>query len=69
LSEAESPYPDENSKAEFFEGHGINFDVSLFGLPDLGSNRIEEGFIVTGSGLLTLSTLISSLRLQHLERG
>ena len=69
LSEAESPYPDENSKAEFLEGHGINFDVSLFGLPDLGSNRIEEGFIVTGSGLLTLSNLISSLRLQHLERG
>jgi len=69
LSEAESPYPDENSKAEFLEGHGINFDVSLFGLPNLGSNRIEEGFIVTGSGLLTLSQLISSLRLQHLERG
>jgi Xaa-Pro aminopeptidase len=69
LSEAESPYPDENSKAEFVEGHGINFDVSLFGLPGLGSNRIEEGFIVTGSGLLTLSNLISSLRLQHLEGG
>jgi Xaa-Pro aminopeptidase len=69
LSEAESPYPDENSKAEFLEGMGINFDVSLFGLPGLGSNRIEEGFIVTGSGLLTLSNLISSLRLQHLEGG
>jgi len=69
LSEAESPYPDENSKAEFLAGTGINFDVSLFGLPVLGSNRIEEGFIVTGSGLLTLSNLISSLRLQHLERG
>jgi Xaa-Pro aminopeptidase len=66
LSEAESPYPDENSKAEFLEGTGINFDVSLFGLPGLGSNRIEEGFIVTESGLLTLSNLISSLRLQHL---
>ena len=69
LSEAESPYPDENSKVEFREGMGINFDVSLFGLPGLGSNRIEEGFIVTGSGLLTLSSYISSLRLQHLEGG
>ncbi len=69
LSEAESPYPDENSKAKFVEGIGINFDVSLFGLPGLGSNRIEEGFIVTSSGLLALSNLISSLRLQHLERG
>ena len=66
LSEAESPYPDENSKAAFQEGTGINFDVSLFGLPVLGSNRIEEGFIVTGGGLLVLSPLISSLRRQHL---
>jgi Xaa-Pro aminopeptidase len=69
LAEAESPYPDENSKAQFVEGIGINFDVSLFGLPGLGSNRIEEGFIVTASGLLSLSKLISSLRLQHLEGG
>lgn len=66
LSEAESPYPDENSKVAFQEGTGINFDVSLFGLPVLGSNRIEEGFIVTGDGLLVLSPLISSLRRQHL---
>ncbi len=69
LAEAESPYPDENSKALFVEGIGINFDVSLFGLPGLGSNRIEEGFIVTGSGLLTLSNLISSLRLHYLGEG
>lgn len=69
LAEAESPYPDEHSQAGFLEGTGINFDVSLFGLPGLGSNRIEEGFIVTGSGLLSLSNLISSLRRQHLEGG
>lgn len=62
LSEAESPYPDENSKAEFLPGTGINFDVSLFGHPRVGSNRIEEGFIVTEDGLLSLSKLISSLR-------
>ena len=66
LAEAESPYPDEHSKSEFLEGTGINFDVSLFGLPVLGSNRIEEGFIVTAGGLLTLSNLISSLRRQYL---
>jgi Xaa-Pro aminopeptidase len=66
LSEAESPYPDEKSKAAFLEGTGINFDVSLFGLPVLGSNRIEEGFIVTAGGLLTLSPLISSLRERYL---
>jgi len=66
LAEAESPYPDENSKAAFLEGTGINFDVSLFGLPVLGSNRIEEGFIVTGKGLLSLSNLISSMRRQYL---
>jgi Xaa-Pro aminopeptidase len=62
LSEAESPYPDENSKAEFQAGTGINFDVSLFGHPTVGSNRIEEGFIVQEDGLLSLSKLISSLR-------
>ena len=62
LAEAESPYPDENTKAAFVSGTGFNFDVSLFGHPKVGSNRIEEGFIVTEDGLLTLSSLISSLR-------
>ena len=67
LAEAESPYPDENAPAVFAPGMGINFDVSLFGLPRLGSNRIEEGFIVTEDGLLTLSPLISGLREKHLR--
>jgi Xaa-Pro aminopeptidase len=62
LAEAESPYPDENTKAAFVPGIGFNFDVSLFGHPKVGSNRIEEGFVVTDNGLLTLSKLISSLR-------
>jgi Xaa-Pro aminopeptidase len=66
LAEAESPYPDEHSNALFVEGIGFNFDVSLFGLPVVGSNRIEEGFIVSAGGLLTLSDLISSLRRKHL---
>ena len=68
LSEAESPYPDENSTSEFIPGTGINFDVSLFGLPNVGSNRIEEGFIVTEDGLMVLSNLISSLREEYLSR-
>jgi Xaa-Pro aminopeptidase len=66
LAEAESPYPDENATAPFAAGIGFNFDVSLFGHPRVGSNRIEEGFIVTEAGLLTLSPLISSLRQAYL---
>jgi Xaa-Pro aminopeptidase len=62
LAEAESPYPDEGTTAAFEAGTGINFDVSLFGHPEVGSNRIEEGFIVQQDGLLALSQLISSLR-------
>lgn len=62
LAEAESPYPDENSKDAFITGTGINFDISLFGIPGVGSNRIEEGFIVQDNGLLTLSNLISGMR-------
>ena len=67
LSEAESPYPDENSKLKFVSGVGINFDVSLFGIPGVGSNRIEEGFIVEENGVLTLSKLISGLRKDFLN--
>jgi len=67
LAEAESPYPSENSKAKFIPGIGINFDVSLFGMPEVGSNRIEEGFIVKDNGLIALSKLISSLRVNFLE--
>jgi len=62
LAEAESPYPGVNSKYEFKPGMGINFDVSLFGVPNLGSNRVEEGFIITEEGVITLSKLISGLR-------
>lgn len=67
LSEAESPYPDENSKALFKTGVGFNFDVSLFGMPKVGSNRIEEGFIVQRNGLIVLSDLISGMRKRFLE--
>ena len=67
LAEAESPYPDENAQAKFVPGIGINFDVSLFGIPKVGSNRIEEGFIVGEDGLITLSKLIDSLKKEYFE--
>lgn len=67
LSEAELPYPDENSKALFKTGVGFNFDVSLFGMPKVGSNRIEEGFIVQEGGLIVFSDLISGMRKKFLE--
>jgi Xaa-Pro aminopeptidase len=66
LAEAESPYPDESSDYDFSPGMGINFDVSLFGIPGVGSNRIEEGLIITEDGILFLSPLISGLRKERL---
>ena len=62
LAEAESPYPDVHSTYKFLPGMGINFDVSLFRVPGVGSIRIEEGFIFSKEGIITLSKLISSLR-------
>ena len=52
-AEAESPYPDENTEAVFEPGMCVNTDISLFGLPG-GSNRIEEGFVITEDGAETL---------------
>lgn len=68
LSEAESPYPDENTANKFVPGMGVNFDVSLFAVPGAGSNRIEEGFIITEDNLIVLSKLISNLRKEYLEK-
>lgn len=68
LAEAESPYPGESSNYEFLPGMGINFDVSLFGIPGVGSNRIEEGFIVSEEGVIILSKLISNLRDEYLNK-
>ena len=56
-AEAESPYPDENTEKMFEEGMTVNTDISLFGLPG-GSNRIEEGFVVTKEGARTLSPFV-----------
>ncbi len=52
-AEAESPYPDETTEAVFEKGMTCNTDISLFGLEG-GSNRIEEGFVITEEGAETL---------------
>jgi Xaa-Pro aminopeptidase len=67
LAEAESPYPDARTTYTFDAGMGINFDVNLFGVPGVGSNRIEEGFVVSPGGVIVLSDLISGLRRGHLR--
>jgi Xaa-Pro aminopeptidase len=56
-AEAESPYPDENTETVFQAGMTCNTDISLFGLPG-GSNRIEEGFVITQNGAETLSPFV-----------
>jgi len=58
-AEAESPYPDENTDAVFKEGMTVNTDISLFGLPG-GSNRIEEGFVITKDGAVSLSPFVDA---------
>ncbi|MCI9296720.1 MAG: aminopeptidase P family protein [Lachnospiraceae bacterium] len=58
-AEAESPYPDENTEAVFKEGMTVNTDISLFGLPG-GSNRIEEGFVITKEGAVSLSPFVDT---------
>lgn len=66
LAEAESPYPDENSQYKLVAGMGVNLDISLFGVEGVGSNRIEEGFIISDDGVIELSSLISKLRRKYL---
>lgn len=58
-AEAESPYPDSDTEEVFREGMTFNTDISLFGLPG-GSNRIEEGFVITADGAQTLSPFVRS---------
>jgi len=59
-AEAESPYPNEGTEAIFETGMTVNTDISLFGTP-MGSNRIEEGFVVTDKGYESMSGLIRGL--------
>ncbi len=65
LAEAESPYPDENSTGIFKSGMCVNSDISLFGTPG-GSNRIEEGFLITDTGPDSLTPYIRKLLAQGL---
>jgi Xaa-Pro aminopeptidase len=60
LAEAESPYPDEKATYPMKAGMCVNSDISLFGHPD-GSNRIEEGFVITGKGPDSLTPFIRQL--------
>lgn len=53
-AEAESPYPNSHTDEVFEVGMTCNTDISLFGLKG-GSNRIEEGFVITEDGAETLS--------------
>jgi len=60
LAEAESPYPDENAEYALTDGMCVNSDISLFGHPD-GSNRIEEGFVITKKGPESLTPFIREM--------
>jgi Xaa-Pro aminopeptidase len=60
LAEAESPYPDVDTDYLLQTGMCVNSDISLFGHPD-GSNRIEEGFVITDSGPESLTPKIRKL--------
>jgi Xaa-Pro aminopeptidase len=60
LAEAESPYPDENTTYKFEANMCVNSDISLWGYP-AGSNRIEEGFVITAEGPKSLTPFIREL--------
>ena len=66
LAEAESPYPDEHSPLVYQPGMTVNTDISLFGHPEAGSNRIEEGFVVTETGYEPMSALVRRLSAEWL---
>jgi Xaa-Pro aminopeptidase len=61
LAEAEAPYPDENSTADFEPGMTVNTDISLFGVPKVGGNRVEEGLLITETGVESVTPLIRRL--------
>ena len=66
-AEAESPYPNEETEAVFEVGMTCNTYISLFGLKG-GSNRIEEGFVITENGADTLSPFCRSHCLEWLAK-
>jgi Xaa-Pro aminopeptidase len=60
LAEAESPYPDERAVYPLRTGMCVNSDISLFGHV-AGSNRIEEGFVITREGPVSITPYIRRL--------
>ena len=60
LAEAESPYPDGETTYPFESGMCVNSDISIWGHP-AGSNRIEEGFVITAEGPQTITPFIREL--------
>ena len=66
LAEAESPYPDADSTYPLRAGMCVNSDISLFG-HEWGSNRIEEGFIITEQGTESLTPFIRDLCMKALR--
>jgi len=60
LAEAESPYPDVKATYPLRAGMCVNSDISLFGHP-AGSNRIEEGFVITHDGPVSITPYIRRL--------
>ena len=60
LAEAESPYPNERTTYPLRAGMCVNSDISLFGTP-VGSNRIEEGFVIRAGGPQSLTPVIRDL--------
>ena len=66
-AEAESPYPNEDTEETFQAGMTVNTDISLFGLQG-GSNRIEEGFVITESGAKSLSPFVRDYCEQWLKK-
>lgn len=60
LAEAESPYPDTDTDYLLRSKMCVNSDISLFEHPN-GSNRIEEGFVITEKGPESLTPKIRQL--------
>ncbi len=65
-AEAEAPYPDSNCRNLFEANMCVNGDISLF-RSEVGSNRIEEGFVIRDGEVEFLSPLIRRLTAEWLE--
>ncbi len=61
LAEAEDPYPDENSPRLFENNMTVNTDISLFGIPEIYGNRVEESLLITDNGVDSLTPLIRKM--------